>query len=140
MSKQKILYKVEGSEKIGMGHVFRSFFLIKKLKKKYDIIIFTESKTKSEEFFKIRNFKLITYNKINQYKTFKKSLIDLKINKFINDTIFFNKKIYIFLKKSNYQCYFLDTKNIKANKKIYCINTFIINKQKHINNYFGLNI
>jgi spore coat polysaccharide biosynthesis predicted glycosyltransferase SpsG len=138
LSKQKILYKVEGSEKIGMGHVFRSFFLLQKLKKKYDVIIFTENKSKSEEFFKKKHFKLITYSKINQYKIFKKFIINLKIDKFINDTIFIDKKIYTFLKQSSCKCYFLDTKNIKANKMIYCINTFIKTKQKHINYYFGL--
>ena len=39
-----------------MGHVFRSFFLLQKLKKKYDVIIFTENKSKSEEFFKKKTF------------------------------------------------------------------------------------
>tara|TARA_B110000858_G_C17795909_1_gene472369 strand:+ start:1085 stop:2053 length:969 start_codon:yes stop_codon:yes gene_type:complete len=137
LSKQKILYKVEGSEKIGMGHVFRSFFLLQKLKKKYDVTIFTENKSKSEEFFKKKHFKLITYNKIDQYKTFKKFITSLKIDKYINDTIFIDKKIYTFLKKLTCKCYFLDTKNIKANKMIYCINTFIKTKQKHKNYYFG---
>ena len=99
IKKKKILYKVEGSEKIGMGHVFRSFFLIQKLKKKYDVIIFTENRTKSEEFFKKRNFKLISYRKIDQLKVFKDIVLNFKINRFINDSIFFDKKIYQFLKK-----------------------------------------
>ena len=79
-----------------MGHVFKYFFLFQKLKKKYDVIIFTENKSKSEEFFKKKHFKLITYSKINQYKIFKKFIINLKIDKFINDTIFIDNKIYTF--------------------------------------------
>lgn len=136
--KKKILYKVEGSGKIGMGHVFRSFFLTQKLKKKYDVIIFTENQTKSEEFFKKKNFKLISYKKKDQFKVFKEIILNLKIDKFINDSIFFDKKIYKFLKATNYKCFFLDTKSIKATDNFYCINTFIETKQKHINYYNGL--
>ena len=138
MKKKKILYKVEGSEKIGMGHVFRSFFLIQKLKKKYDVIIFTEVQTKSEEFFKKRNLKLISYRKINQFQVFKDLVINFKINRFINDSIFFDKRIYKFLKSKNYKCFFLDTKNIRATDNFYSINTFIETKRKHKNNYNGL--
>ena len=93
-----------------------------------------------KSFLKKKHFKLITYSKINQYKIFKKFIINLKIDKFINDTIFIDKKIYTFLKQSSCKCYFLDTKNIKANKMIYCINTFIKTKQKHINYYFWVKI
>ena len=138
IKKKKILYKVEGSEKIGMGHVFRSFFLIQKLKKKYDVIIFTENRTKSEEFFKKRNFKLISYRKIDQLKVFKEIVLNFKINRFINDSIFFDKRIYQFLKKKNCKCFFLDTKSIRATDNFYCINTFIETKHKHKNYYNGL--
>ena len=138
IKKKKILYKVDGSEKIGMGHVFRSFFLIQKLKKKYDVIIFTENFTKSEEFFKKKNFKLIAYKKTDQFKVFKEIILNFKINKFINDSIFFDKKIYTLLKATNCKCFFLDTKGIRATDNFYCINTFIKIKHKHKNHYDGL--
>jgi spore coat polysaccharide biosynthesis predicted glycosyltransferase SpsG len=136
--KKKILYKVEGSEEIGMGHVFRSFFLIQKLKRKYDVIIFTASESKSEDFFKKKNFEVITYKKRNQFKILKKFIINYKIKRFINDLIIFDKKIYYFLKEIKCKCFFLDTKNIRASNNFYCINTFIRTKQKHKNYYYGL--
>lgn len=136
--KNNILYKVEGSKKRGMGHVFRSYYLIQSLKKKYNIIIFTEKKSESETFFKEKKFKVITYNNLNEYKIFKKTLKNSKINKFVNDYILINQKIYNFLIKLKFNCYFLDTKKIKASKKIHCINTFIDTGQKHKNYYAGL--
>tara|TARA_B100000989_G_C19510766_1_gene458899 strand:- start:499 stop:1542 length:1044 start_codon:yes stop_codon:yes gene_type:complete len=136
--KKKILYKVEGSEKIGMGHVFRSFFLTEKLKKNYDVIIFTENNSKSEKFFKQKKIKLITHKKIDQFKVFKEIMLNLKIDTFINDTIFFDKKIFRFLKVNKCKCFFLDTKNILATENFYCINTFIESSYKHKNLYSGL--
>ena len=121
-----------------MGHVFRSFFLIQKLKKKYDVIVFTENQTKSEEFFKKKKIKLITYKKTDQFKIFKEIILNFKINKFINDSIFFDKKIYTLLKATNCKCFFLDTKSIRATDNFYSINTFIKIKHKHKNNYNGL--
>ena len=138
LKKKKVLYKVEGSKEIGMGHVFRSFFLIQKLKRKYDVIIFTASESKSEDFFKKKNFKIITYKKKNQFKILKKFIINYKIKRFVNDTILFDKKIYNFLKEKNCKCFFLDTKNIRASNNFYCINTFIRTQQKHKNYYYGL--
>ena len=73
-----------------MGHVFRSFYLIQNLKKRYDIIIFTKDKSESEKFFKSKNFRVICYNQKNEYKKFKKLFIDFKIVKFINEKIFIN--------------------------------------------------
>lgn len=137
-NKKRILYKVEGSEKIGMGHVFRSFFLIQKLKKKFDIIIFTESNSTSQKFFKRKNFKVVSYKKNNQFKDFKRLVLNLKIKRFVNDSIFFDKSIYKFLKEINCKCFFLDTKDILATRNIYCINTFIEPKNSHKNNFYGL--
>lgn len=136
--KKKILFKVEGSEKIGMGHVFRSFFLIQKLKKIYDVIVFTEKNTKCENFFKKKKLKFISYKKIHQFKALKKIFNDLQISRFINDSIYFDKKITQFLKTKNCKCFFLDTKNIKPTDNFYCINTFMQNKQNHKNYYHGL--
>jgi len=136
--KNKILYKVEGSSKIGMGHVFRSFYLIQNLKKKYDIIIFTKKKSESEIFFKSKNFRVITHNQKNEFKKFKKIYRDYKIDKFINDTITINQKIYNFLPKLKKKCFFLDTEQVRASKINHCINTFLSTKQKHKNHYYGL--
>ena len=136
--KKNILYKVEGSKKKGMGHVFRSYFLIKILKKKNNIIIFTEKKSESETFFKKKGFKIISYLKTDELKILKKIILTSKIDKFINDYILIKKKIYFYLIKHNLDAYFLDTKRIKARKKIYCINTFISSNQKHENYYEGL--
>ena len=121
-----------------MGHVFRSYYLIQSLKKKNSIIIFTKKNSDSEYFFKKKKFKVITYNNFNQFKIFKKTYKNLKINKFINDYISINHKIYFFLLKLNFNCYFLDTRKIKASEKIHCINTFMDTGQKHKNYYAGL--
>lgn len=121
-----------------MGHVFRSFYLIQYLKLKNDIIIFTKKNTDSELFFKKKKFRVIVYNKTNEFKIFKKNLIDLKIKKFINDSIFLNKKISDYLFKNRYKSYFLDTKNINPSQNFYCINTFLKSKYRHKNYYSGL--
>ena len=79
-----------------MGHVFRSYFLIKILKKKNNIIIFTEKKSESETFFKKKGFKIISYLKTDELKILKKIILTSKIDKFINDYILIKKK-YIFI-------------------------------------------
>ena len=121
-----------------MGHVFRSFYLMKRLKKKYDFIIFTKKQNACEFFFKKKRYKIVTYSKYNEYKMFKKTFKKFKIDKFVNDYISINKKILSFLIKLNLICYFLDTKGVKASEKINCINTFIDNGQKHKNYRIGL--
>ena len=65
-------------------------------------------------------------------------MLNFKINRFINDSIFFDKKIYKFLKATNCKCFFLDTNRIRATDNFYCINTFIQIKHKHKNHYNGL--
>ena len=137
-TKKKILYKVEGSEKLGMGHVFRSFFLIQKLIQKYQVIIFTEKNSKSEEFFKKKNFELVTYKKKNQFKIFKQYITNNIIFKFINDAIHLDQKYIFLLKKIKCKCFFLDTIKVKASNNFYCINTFLKTKQTHKNYFYGL--
>jgi spore coat polysaccharide biosynthesis predicted glycosyltransferase SpsG len=136
--KKKILYKVEGSEKIGMGHVFRSYYLIKNLKKKNIVIILTKKNSKSEFFFKQKKFKVVTYQNANEYIVFKKIINKFNIKKFVNDVIFLNKEIKHYLIKNNFKSYFLDTINVKAGNNMYCINTFIMSNSKHKNYYSGL--
>lgn len=121
-----------------MGHVFRSFYLINNLKKKNDIIIFTKKNSKSDFFFKKKKFKIIRYKNSNEYEIFKKSIIDLKITKFVNDSIFLNRKIQNYLFKKKYKSYFLDTKNIIPSNDFHCINTFLNFRSNHKNYYSGL--
>lgn len=121
-----------------MGHVFRSFYLTESLKQKNEIFILTEKNTKSEFFFKKKKFKVIAYKKSNEFKIFKKTLIDLQITKFINDYIFLDKRIKYYLQKKMYKSYFLDTKNIIPSQNFYCIDTFLKSKSGHKNYYSGL--
>ena len=62
---------------------------------------------------------------------------DYKIDKFINDTITINQKIYNFLPKLKKKCFFLDTEQVRASKINHCINTFLSTKQKHKNHYYS---
>lgn len=121
-----------------MGHVFRSFYLIKQLKLRNDIIIFTKENSECEYFFKKKNLRVIVYKKTNEFKIFKKKLKDLKITKFVNDSIYLNKNIRDHLIKTKYKSYFLDTKKITPSQNFHCINTFLGSRKNHKNYYSGL--
>ena len=138
MKKNTILYKVEGHSSIGLGHVYRSYLLISNLQKNYEFIILTKKNTKSFLFFKNKKFKVYTHNNKNILIKLNKICNENNIYKFVNDYLLINKKVINFFKSKNITSYYLDTKNITCEKKIYSINTFISNNQRHKNNFKGL--
>ena len=134
-----IIFKVEGSNVKGMGHVFRSFLLIQNLKKNYKIIIFTEKSSESEKYFRLKGLKVYSHTILNQTKIFKKIISRYKSKIFINDYLFIRKEIQHILINNKIKSYFLDTKNVLQNDNFYSIDTFLKTKQKRRNYYYGLN-
>lgn len=133
-----IIFKVEGSNVKGMGHVFRSFFLIQNLKKNYKIIIFTEKSSESEKYFILKGLKVYSYTILNQTKIFKKIVSRYKSKIFINDYLFIRKEIQNILINNKIKSYFLDTKNVLQNDNFYSIDSFLKTKKKRRNYFYGL--
>jgi len=132
--KRCVLIKVEGSKKIGLGHVYRINNIIKSLKKN-KIIIFTKKNNYAYNFFKNR-FEVYGYSK-NEFSYFKKLYTLKKPQVFLFDELNTNIKLISFLKTLNKNSIFLDNKSIEPKKNFFCIDTFIERKNKYLRkNYF----